>query len=299
MQTHQILRWLATSVPVLLAVLVVQAGENGRSELRKAALSNGVELNYIECGKGIPVVFVHGTLGDYSVWENQLGSFAATYRALAYSRRYNYPNSNKPQPRHSAIVEAADLAAFIKKLNLGKVHLIGHSYGGYTALFLAIKYPELVRTLTVSEPPVVFAGDAIDEEKQRVIQRTRVAFEKEDTEGAVRTIIDSTREGAYDKIPAAFRPLLLRNAQELRALVTSDDMYPPLDRAVVRQTAVPTLLLSGEKSTPALKSASAQLERLLPEKGRKHAVISDADHGMWFQQPDACRKAVLEFLHGK
>jgi len=286
------------SVAVLLTALSPRAGENA-AELRKVALGTGVELNYTESGRGVPLIFVHGTLGDYSTWESQMGPFSGSYRAISYSRRYNYPNSNKMQPRHSAIVEAEDLAAFIKKLDLGRVHVIGHSYGGYTALFLSIKHPELVRTLTLSEPPVVFADDSVEQTKQRVLKQARAAFENGDTEGAVRAIIDSTREGAYAKIPEAFRPLLLRNAEELRALVMSDDMYPPLDRAIVRKIAAPTLLLSGEKSTPSLKSASTELEQLLPEKLRKHVVIAGADHGMWFQQPGVCRKAVLEFLDGK
>ena len=42
-----------------------------------------------------------------------------------------------------------------------------------------------------------------------------------------------------------------------------------------------------------------ELERLLPEKARQRVIIRDADHGMWFQQPEGCRKAVLEFLRGK
>jgi pimeloyl-ACP methyl ester carboxylesterase len=39
-----------------------------------------------------------------------------------------------------------------------------------------------------------------------------------------------------------------------------------------------------------------QLERLRSERGCQRVVIRGADHGMWFQQPHACRKAVLEFL---
>jgi pimeloyl-ACP methyl ester carboxylesterase len=76
-------------------------------------------------------------------------------------------------------------------------------------------------------------------------------------------------------------------------------MYPALDRDAVRKIAVPTLLLSGEKSPASQKAVDAELERLLPEKGRQRVIIRDADHGMWFQQPEACRKAVLEFLAGK
>jgi pimeloyl-ACP methyl ester carboxylesterase len=45
------------------------------------------------------------------------------------------------------------LAALIEKLQLGKVHVIGHSYGALTALFLAVKHPELVRTLVLARLP--------------------------------------------------------------------------------------------------------------------------------------------------
>jgi pimeloyl-ACP methyl ester carboxylesterase len=88
-----------------------------------------VELHYVERGRGVAVIFVHGSLGDYSTWDAQLGPYAETYRAIAYSRRYNDPNTNRLRPNHSAVVEAEDLAAFIKALDLGKVHVVGHSYG--------------------------------------------------------------------------------------------------------------------------------------------------------------------------
>jgi pimeloyl-ACP methyl ester carboxylesterase len=295
-----ILRWILLSVGVLLATASVSAGQkDGTPILGKVAVGDGVELHYAERGKGDVVLFIHGTLGDYSAWDGQLGPFAQTYRAIAYSRRYNFPNRNRPRPGHSAVVEAEDLAAFIRKLHAGKVHVVGHSYGAYTALFLAVQHPELVRTLTLAEPPVVFAGERALEAKEALRKRARAALEKGDPEDAVRTIVNSSREGTYEKMPEPFRKRVLRNARELEALVTSDNMYPALDREAVRKIAVPTLLLSGEKSSASQRSVDRELERLLPETGRQRVIIPGADHGMWFQQPEACRKAVLEFLRGK
>ena len=133
---HQTGRWMA----LVAAAALLPAGQVGKPpEVRVVAVGDGVELHYVERGKGVAVLFIHGSLGDYSTWDSQLGPFAETYRAIACSRRYNYPNTNKLRPKHSAVVEAEDLAAFIKKLDLGKVHVIGHSYGGYAALFLAVK----------------------------------------------------------------------------------------------------------------------------------------------------------------
>ena len=162
---RQILRFiLLTSAAVLAALPLLSAQEPKRPpQLKKVSVADGVELHYVERGKGVPVVFVHGGLVDYTAWENQLAPFAESYRAIAYSCRYNYPNTNKLQPKYSAVVEAEDLAALIKKLDLGKVHVVGLSYGAYTALFLAVKHPDLVRSLVLAEPPVHFRGDPLDE----------------------------------------------------------------------------------------------------------------------------------------
>jgi pimeloyl-ACP methyl ester carboxylesterase len=119
---------------------------NKPAQLKKVTVADGVELHYVERGKGVPVVFVHGTIAEYGVWDRYLGPFADSYHALAYSRRYNSPNANPAKPKYSAMVDAEDLAALIKKLELGKSHIVGHSYGTYTALWLAVQHPQLVRS---------------------------------------------------------------------------------------------------------------------------------------------------------
>ncbi|TLY14791.1 MAG: hypothetical protein E6K84_01580 [Thaumarchaeota archaeon] len=56
---------------------------------------NGVNLFYAEKGAGEPVVFVHGIPTDYRAWDSQLDSFSEHYRAIAYGRRYAYPNARE------------------------------------------------------------------------------------------------------------------------------------------------------------------------------------------------------------
>ena len=53
---------------------------------------NGTVLHYITVGAGTPVVFVHGSFGDYRTWHYQMEPFARHYKTIAYSRRYYYPN---------------------------------------------------------------------------------------------------------------------------------------------------------------------------------------------------------------
>ena len=52
------------------------------------------------------------------------------------------------------IKQVDDLQALIRSLDAAPAHLVGHSYGAFLCLLLAIREPHLVRTLTLAEPPV-------------------------------------------------------------------------------------------------------------------------------------------------
>src|SRR5690349_18164323 len=60
----------------------------------KQVTANNATFNYIDTGKGQPIVFIHGALEDYTSWLPQLERFSKQYRVIAYSRRYNFPNNN-------------------------------------------------------------------------------------------------------------------------------------------------------------------------------------------------------------
>src|SRR5207253_5984124 len=71
-----------------------------------------VTLHYVSVGRSQPIVMVHGGLEDYRAWTAQLAPLAADhYRAIAYSRRYNFPNQNVAHATtsYSAEIDARDL----------------------------------------------------------------------------------------------------------------------------------------------------------------------------------------------
>src|SRR5262249_43508567 len=250
--------------------------------------------------EGVPVVFVHGGFADYSFWGNQLGPVAETYRVIAYSRRYNYPNTNKLQPNYSSLVDAEDLAALIKKLDLGKVHVVGCSWGGRVALFFAVKHPELVCSLILQELPIHFVGDAPDERMEKARKAQRAALEQGKREEVIQLILDIVSGGKakFDKIPENIQKVLLRNFREIEASLRSD-VVPEIDRDAARKIPAPMLLLSGEKSPPLWKPVEKELMQLLPEKNRQQVLISGAEHLMFRTHAEPCNKAILEFLKDK
>jgi pimeloyl-ACP methyl ester carboxylesterase len=302
---------------VVLVVLTAFPGfctarrENEALALKKVTVRDGVELHYQERGQGMPVVFVHGSLSDGSYWHDQLAPFAeAGFRAIAYSRRYNFPNRNKPRPGYSAVVDADDLAALVQKLHLGKVDVVGHSYGALTALFLAVKRPELVRKLVLCEAPAVsllahLPGDqsaigrtTLADIQERMVKPMQAAFRRGDDDAGLRAFMGYVMRDphAWDKMSESAREETLKDVREWDVMMTRGELFPKLDPQAVRNIRAPVLLLSGEKSYPFLGLIDEELARLLPNNRR--IILPGATHRMWFEQPDECRKDVLEFLQG-
>ncbi len=280
---------------------------------RKVEVGDGVGLHYLEQGEGDPIIFIHGLTGDYSDWTRQLEAFAKEgYRAIAYSRRYNYPNKNRLRPDHSAIVEAEDLAAFMIKLKLKNAHIVGFSYGAYTALMLALEHPEMVRTVTLAEPPISLwladlPGDDAEAGKAHLkrlmnegVRPAKAAFDSGDDEAGMRTMFDCiAAKASFDRLPKFVKDRCWRNIKEMKAIVSSKNIYPNVERDRVRSMGVPTLILSGSESHAVAKFTDSELERLIPENSRKRVVLRGATHIMWVEQPVQSRNAVLEFIREK
>jgi non-heme chloroperoxidase len=301
---------LRTEPPPLLAQKVARTelAADSPPPVRQITIGDSVRIHYVELGKGVPVVFVHGSLSDYTYWQFQVPAFAHVgYRAITYSRRHNSPNSNPARPGYSAVVDAEDLAALIDGLHLGRVHVVGHSYGALTALFLAARHPQMVRTVVLAEAPAVGLLEHLPDERaerdrtvaadirHRMVEPMKEAFSRGDRDTGLRAFLGyvSGDPLAWDRMPGLAREETLRNAAEWDAMLTTGELFPALEPDAVRTINAPALLLSGGKSYPFLALIDEELARLLPRCRR--VVFPEATHQMWFDEPERCRESVLAF----
>ena len=276
--------------------------------LKEVTLSNGVALHYVEQGTGTPVIFVHGSLGDYTYWKEQIGTLAKHFHVVDYSRRYNWPNENKAVPNYSAETDADDLAELIKSLHLSPANVVGHSYGALTGLFLAIRHPELLRRLVLAEPPAVpllehLSGKNAQEGKKlyediqaRMVVPMHDHFVAGDRTAGIATFLTylSNDPEAWQNMPVAAQAKTLRDAHEWEVMMTTGVLFPAIEPDSIRQIRTPVLLISGAKSFHFLTLIDDELARLLPNS--QHLIVPDAGHDMWVQAPKLCRTRVEQFL---
>lgn len=116
----------------------------------------GYRLHYVDVGHGQPVILIPGSWSTYRVWDRLLPFLADSYRLLAVDY-VGTGDSDKPTSGFRyTIEEQADLIAkMIKQLDLGKVHVVGGSYGGVIVFNLAARYPALINKVVSIEGGVV------------------------------------------------------------------------------------------------------------------------------------------------
>jgi len=260
---------------------------------------NGTELAYIERGQGQPVVLVHDTLGDYRSWAPQLTALSRSYRVIAYSRRYHYPNhSNGKEHDYTYDTNTKDLADFIRALNAGPVRLVGFGYGASIAGMVAAEHPELVKALVVTEPAyeklldttMAFRSQFAREEIYGIIRKP---LTKDKPERGVQTYLDWLGYQDWAGISAEEQYRKKQNSNALHAQ-TLDASPPNFVCATGKKISAPTLILSGQKRSPNSAEIAGVLSACIPNAER--ATVSNSGGAVYIDNPSEADKLLMEFL---
>lgn len=192
----------------------------------------------------------------------------------------------------------------MKHLNLGPVHLIGHSYGGSIALHITLAHPELVRTLTLIEPPVpsllqnVAGGDTVWKNfETRFKIPAANEFKKGNNERAVNIFVGGVTGDslAFSKIPELYRNMIMENILELRGFALNDKFFITVTCNELKQITVPVLLVGGANSPILFTSILNELERCL--SNRERVVLPNASHGAQNDNAFEFNKTTLNFIN--
>jgi pimeloyl-ACP methyl ester carboxylesterase len=258
---------------------------------------NGVDLDYVDEGTGVPVVFSHGGGSDLRYWESQREVFAARYRFVAYSHRFHGTGSRPVEGDYSPAAHVADLMAIMRRLEAGPVHLVGFSTA--IALRVTLYEPGLVRSLTIVEPnvPWLLEGDPEGEavlawwrgENERV--RAEAAGDAELEAKLWFELVNNRGANTFDAQPEALRRMWLDNFNAKRPAAPSPE---PLTCQQLGAITTPTLIVGAEYGMPYSRRIVDRLAACIP--GSCVVVIPSVTHFMSYQEPDVFNDVVRDFL---
>jgi pimeloyl-ACP methyl ester carboxylesterase len=273
-----------------------------------------IELHYIEAGTGDTVILLHGGTGDYRSLPAVFQALSEKYHVVSYSRRFHFPNHNPVVKvsslygtadsqaigtnKYSALNEAQDLAGLIQALKLSRVHLVGTSYGAFTALALALKHPEMVRSMVLTEPPIhswMKGTPAYRQFMTTTWEPCRKAFRKGDKNAAMKSFVDGLfGPGYFERLPATASSAMMENAQAMQVLAMSSDPFPYLPKKEIQSLRIPTLIMTGANTVALHKAVDEELARLLP--GATAITVPNAGHGIARDNPTVFMEKLSEFL---
>lgn len=115
---------------------------------------NGTELYYEDTGPGSTgetIVFSHGLLWSTELFAPQIAALRARYRCIAWDHRGQGKSASDHREHIGMELVWKDATALLEALATGPVHFCGLSMGGFVALRMAARRPELVRSLILIE----------------------------------------------------------------------------------------------------------------------------------------------------
>jgi len=247
----------------------------------------GIETAYLDHGERPPkALFLHCSLAHQGAWLPLLKAMA-----LPPARTLDMPGHGASGPWDDALGDYSERAMEIAAaLCEGTMDVVGHSFGATVALRLAVKRPELVRSLVLIEP-VFFAaakGDPRYDTQVRDFAPFEAAMEAGDHEGATRIFTDLWGTGLpWEALPPQQKRYMTERIHLIPAGASSiyGDSGAILKPGQLESVAVPVTLIEGAMSKPVMGAIMDGLERRLPETTRH--IIDGAGHMAPITHPEA------------
>ncbi|HLX87739.1 MAG TPA: alpha/beta hydrolase [Acidimicrobiales bacterium] len=252
---------------------------------------DGERIYFESIGEGDPVVLCHGLGGNHAAWWRVVPGLIGHHRVITWDQR-GFGNSTRRTGRYGPEVAVGDLGALLDHLGLSTVQLIGQSMGGWVAMGYALRYPERLRSLVLTD---TLAGVFTDEIFAEVSRTSS-------------DVLARAMAGGVDDHPAlgqrfcAEHPDLAFLYREISSMGDKPDekevfgmlggMRAPLD--AVDAMALPVLFVVGEDDQLCPPDAMRHIAGRIP--GATLKVLAGAGHSPYFEVPELWLEAVGPFL---
>jgi len=263
------------------------------------AIINGIRMHYEVVGAGAPVLLIAGLSMPGAVWAPQVKGLAPHFQVITLDNRGVGETDLPPEPVYTMAQMADDAAALLRQLKIARAHVLGISMGGTIAQELALRHPQLVRSLVLAatwakadarflqaiESWMSLASRVPIEERYRHVIYPWVfspqAFEKKDViESAFRGALALPHQTKAEAIERQARGIFAWNGTRVPRLGSLK---------------VPTLIAAGKDDILTPPEFSRALAKLIR---RAKLTVFPGGHAFTLEQADAFNRAVVRFLKG-
>lgn len=254
-------------------------------------LANGIHVHYRLDGpeKAPVVMFSNSLMSNFTMWDGQIDAFADRYRVLRYDQR-GHGGTDDPAGPYTIELLAEDAWALTEALGVRRVHFVGLSMGGFTGQVLAVRHPEKVASLVLSDTACVMPPESLWNE--------RIAIARDQG-------IEALAQGTLERwFTAPFHQSGAKALDRVRTMIlgTSARGYIACAEAIrdmhlcadLPKIAAPTLIVVGEGDPACPVSAAETLHGGIA--GSELVVLRNAAHLPNIEQRDAFNRTLRDFL---
>ena len=252
----------------------------------------GIDVSFTDSGKGKAVVFLHGFLGDKSVWNYYAKQIASSTTRVITIDLLGHGKTQCLSYVHTMEEMAEAVYEVLKHLKLKKYFLVGHSMGGYVSLALAENYPDNVRGLCMFHSSAKADSEAKKKDRGRaikVVKRNTKIFIEEAIPNLFNTKEKPNRRG----IEKSKKIAISTSKQGIVAAL--EGMRVRLDREIILKFAPYSVLFIIGKEDNILPYTDLVNQAQLPDNGN-YVLLDKVGHMGFFEAKKECLLIINEFI---
>ncbi|GGF22843.1 alpha/beta fold hydrolase [Echinicola rosea] len=142
----------------------------GNNKVGKQVKANGINLYYETYGEGEPLLLLHGADMSMASFSSIIPTMAKHYKVIALDTR-GHGKSTEDGRKLTYELYAEDVNAFLDKLGIEAVNVLGWSDGGNTGLILAMNYPEKVKSLAAMAAVLYNDHSSVDSKINKILEK--------------------------------------------------------------------------------------------------------------------------------
>ncbi len=244
-------------------------------------------------GEGEPVLFIMGMAFSLDMWFRVSSHAAQSYRCILFDNR-GAGRSDAPKGLFTIAGMADDAAAVLEAAGAESAHVLGASMGGMIAQELALRRPEMVRSLTLGCTHCGWLWSKLPRWRVfRAVWRTRRAAPERALEVLDGHLYHPRTAAAVIEEDRVLRLRHLPSARGYRNQILAVMLWPG-SRWRLSRLRIPTIVIHGADDPLIPAENGRALAKLIP--GAKLEVVHACSHVMPADQPERTVAIVLEFL---